>query len=79
MAAADVNALITGYEMKFTNIPIKNNKEIHMNHISDTILIRNSLDIDRKHFFYCRYKKAHQYDIIKFYNKIINFFSLNLK
>lgn len=65
--------------MKFTNIPIKNNKEIHMNHISDTILIRNSLDIDKEHFSYCRYKKAHQYDIIKFYDKIINFFSLNLK
>lgn len=58
MAAADVNALITGYEMKFTNIPIKNNKEIHMNHISDTILIRNSLDIDRKHFFLLQIQKG---------------------
>lgn len=58
MAAADVNALITGYEMKFTNIPIKNIKEIHMNHISDTILIRNSLDIDRKHFFLLQIQKG---------------------
>lgn len=58
MAAADVKALITGYEMKFTNIPIKNIIEIYMNHISDTILIRNSLGIDRKHFFLLQIQKG---------------------
>lgn len=67
MAAADVNALITGYEMKFTNIPIRNIQEIHMNHIT-VILIRNSSDIDKKKNFHCRYEKARQYDIIKFFN-----------